>query len=118
MAELRLNHKLTFHIPLCAYDEAQSIGYKYSPVPFIEFEGELINELESIGIDCYNIVSSVGGYKGRKYDQDLFTVFCDYDHQKAIIDAYKSVCRKMKNEMKQEQYAYEHDGVLIVFEVE
>ena len=113
MAELRLNHKLAFHIPHVAFD-----GNGFSDVPFWRFENMLIDGLEKVGIDAYHIITAEGGYKGRKYAQDIFTVFCDYDHQKPIIDTYKNLCNSMKCEMKQEQYAYEHDGVLVVFETE
>ena len=51
-------------------------------------------------------------------NQGIIHITLKYQAKKAIIDVYKSVCRKMKNKMKQEQYAYEHDGVLVVFEVE
>ena len=112
MNEIRYNHKLSFHIPHVAW-----VGNGYQQVPFVLFGGLLANKLEKIGIDGYHIIVADGGYKGRKFSQDIFTVFCDYDHQKAIIDAYKQVCSAMKAEMKQEQYAYEHDGVLVVFEV-
>ena len=104
-----MNHKLTFHIPHVAFENNQ-----YTTIPYEDFEITFGEKLKEIGIEGYHIISAIGFYKGRKYSQDLLSIFCTFEQQKYVIEAFKTLIVNYHQEMNQEAYAYEHDGVLSV----
>lgn len=104
------NHRLAFHIPHVA-----CINGDFYPIPYAEFEEAFGDALVDLGVDGWHIVEATGVYKGRRYKQDILVVFCNYDEQKSILDAFKSICSVWSSDMMQEQFAYEHDGVLVTF---
>ena len=91
------NHRLAFHIPHVAY-----INGDFYPIPYAEFEEAFGDALVDLGVEGWHIIEATGVYKGRRYKQDILVVFCNYDEQKS-------------SDMMQEQFAYEHDGVLVTF---
>lgn len=107
-----MNHKLTFHIPHVAFENNQ-----YTNIPYEDFEITFGEKLTAIGIEGYNIISATGFYKGRKYPQDLLSVFCTFEQQKDVISAFKNTLTNYHHKMKQEAYAYEHDGVLSIIKL-
>ena len=107
-----MNHKLTFHIPHIAFENNQ-----YTNIPYEDFENAFGEKLMEIGIEGYHIISAIGFYKGRKYPQDLLSVFCTFEQQKVVISAFKNTLTNYHHKMKQEAYAYEYDGVLSIIKL-
>lgn len=107
-----MNHKLTFHIPHVAFENNQ-----YTSIPYEDFEISFGEKLTEIGIEGYHIIFATGFYRGRKYPQDLLSVFCTFEQQKEVVTAFKNTVENHHNKMKQEVYAYEHDGVLSILKV-
>lgn len=107
-----MNHKLTFHIPHFAFESNQ-----YTTIPYEDFENAFGENLTEIGIEGYHIISSIGVYKGRKYPQDLLSVYCTFEQQKDVISAFKNTLMNYRHKMKQEAYAYEHDGVFSIIKL-
>lgn len=106
---MKLNHKLSFHIPHVAY-----VNEGFVPIPLQKFEENLGNKFLSINIAGWHVISTTGYYKGREYPQDILTVFCSYEQQTSVIESFKATIAEMHEVMNQEAYAYEHDGVLII----
>lgn len=110
---MKLNHKFSFHVPNVAYVDGAFLS-----IPYDKFEKILGSKLLSIGIDGWHIIPATGYYKGRSYPQDILTIFSSYEQQTEVIKAFRTTVTEMHEVMMQESYAYEHDGVLSIMEIE
>ena len=106
-----MNQKFSFHIPKVAY-----VNEEYIPIHYEKFEDALGMKLKEMGIIAWHTLSSTGFYKDRCYPQDIMVIYCDESEAVAISDIYKNVCKEMTEAMKQEQFAYEFNDELIIFE--
>lgn len=109
--ETSFDHKLSFHIPHVAF-----IDGRFIDVPYDEFEDAFGMKLVEAGIDAWHITASVGIYKGRKYEQDILSVFCEADDKANVINAFIATIKAHHIMMRQEAYAYEHNGRLQLIE--
>ena len=106
-----MNQKFSFHIPKVAY-----VNEEYIPIHYEKFEDSLGKKLKEIGITAWYIISSSGFYQGRCYPQNIMVVYCDETKVVLVSEIYKKVCQDMAGVMKQEQFAYEFNDELMIFE--
>lgn len=102
------NAKLTFHIPCAAWSNGLiEINYK-------AFKQYLLEGLAAIGLTSLYSVQAKGYYKGREYDEILLTVFCKEQDCDAAAEVFRQTFRVHNDLMRQEAFAYECNGVLVV----
>ena len=103
-------NKLVLHIPHYAWENEQLIKINYE-----HFKQKLYNDLMQAGVDSWYTTAAKGFYKGRGYDEELLTVFCD-ENVLTIVDIFVQSYIDAKY-MRQEAFAYECNGVLIVVDL-
>jgi hypothetical protein len=102
--------KLVFHIPHYAWENESLVEVDYKSFKK-NFCGRLLDE----GFTSWCTTSARGYYKGREAEEELLTLFCN-DNAEAAISAFKTAVSESKSILRQEEYAYEHNGVLYVGE--
>lgn len=100
--------KLTLHVPCVTRDNGLiKVDYK-------SFKKRLLEELEAAGVTSFYTQAATGYYKGAEYDEVLWTVFCDPERKDTIIDVFCRTFRESNSFLRQEAFAYECDGKLVV----
>ncbi len=103
---MEYGHKVSLHVPHYAWDgRLKPINYKW-------FKYELVGALSDIGIDSCFSVAADGYYKGRGFEEEIITVFCNNAEEvvKVMTETFKA-CNRV---LHQEAFAYELDGRLYV----
>lgn len=107
--EKSYNTKLVLHIPRFAWENDRLVDIDYP-----QLKKRVFGRLITLGITGWYTTDSVGYYKGRGYDQELLTVFCAESEADAVIGAFREAFFETRDTMRQEAFAYERDGALIV----
>lgn len=105
--------KLTLHIPHFAWEDGVLVE-----IDHYGFCEALAARLNAAGItDWYEIYAS-GRYKGRRYDQELWTLFfCEQELYDTAVDLFEKIFREWNDVMQQESFAYEQNGTLFVIDL-
>jgi hypothetical protein len=100
--EIAFNNKLALHIPHFAWEDGKLIDIEYD-----RLKDRLSEKLCELGIDGWFSVPATGYYKGRAYEQEILTVFCNDQQKEAVIEAFRNSYFELKDVMRQEAFAYE-----------
>ena len=110
MVKAVLAHKAVFHVPLRAW-----IGGKAERIEGIgkALDG-LVSKLAENGSRSMYATRAKGCYEGREYPEILLTVFGDLPAMETAIRTFVEWNALCRDELKQESFAYESDGVMCV----
>ena len=109
----RYKEKLVLHIPHYAWENEQLVKIDYA-----SFKEYLYEQLKEIGLISWYSADARGYYKGREYDEELLTVFCDEPMRDTIIEVFERTYFDLRDLMRQEAFAYECDGTLHVTDLQ
>ena len=104
--------KLVLHIPHYAWENERLV--KIDHASFKAYIGE---QLTKVGIISWYTTMACGYYKGREFDEELLTVFCDESMKDDITEIFKHAYFDMRALMRQEAFAYECNGTLCITEL-
>ena len=103
---MRLPHKLVFHIP-----EMAKVNGRITDVPIGRLLSGLADELQQAGVLSFYTINATGFYKGRSYPEQLVTLFRQ-DDPAPVQDLFRRWFREHNDQLQQEAFAFEVDGVL------
>ena len=101
-------HKLVFHIPQKTWIEGELLDI----YGLEKAEEKLFAMLYEGGVTSFYLTEATGYYNGRHYPETLLTVFGD---TLSVSKVFEHWCEAHQSILRQEAYAYELDGKLIVF---
>lgn len=108
---MEYNTKLTLHAPCVAWE------HNFVKIDCGTFKQYLISGLEAVGVTGFYTQSVTGHYKGREYDEVLWTVFCKEENKDKIIGIFRQAFYAYNEFLKQESFAYECNGTMIIEEL-
>lgn len=101
--------KLVLHIPHFMWENGVLVEIDHGG-----FCEALCQRLNGEGVTDWYETWAHGRYKGRRYAQELWTVFCWAAEAEKILQAFRETFRAWNGALQQAAMAYERDGALIV----
>ena len=105
--------KLVLHIPHFAWIDLNLIEVNH-----VSFKEALYKGFEQIGVSSWYSTMVNGAYKGREYEEENLTIYCDSIVVNDIISEFLDIVRMHHFELRQELYAYELGNELVTVEVD
>lgn len=103
------NTKLVLHIPHFMWERGLLVETNYAG-----FCEALCQRLNDEGVTDWYETMAKGRYKGRRYDQELWTVFCSAEDADRILCVFRETFKAWNDILQQAAMAYERSGVLHV----
>lgn len=101
--------KLVLHIPHFMWENGVLVKIGYAG-----FCEALAERLNAEGVTDWYETMAKGRYKGRRYDQELWTVFCRNENAERILEVFRETFKAWNGVLRQAAMAYEHNGTLHV----
>lgn len=108
MERMIFKDKIVFHIPQKTWIEGEMLDI----YGLEEAEEKLFAMLCDGGVTSFYLTEATGYYNGRHYPETLLTVFGNTHY---ASKAFEHWCEAYQSILRQETYAYELDGKLVVF---
>lgn len=101
--------KIVLHIPHFAFSDGGLVE-----IDCYGFCKALCERMNGNGITDWYETNAFGRYKGRRYDQELWTLFVRPDQKDVVLESFREMFSEWNDVLQQEAFAYELNGVLHV----
>lgn len=104
-------NRIAFHIPHYAWVEDKLVSIDYET-----FKKAVLEFLTEHKVNGAYSFPATGYYKGRKYDEEILTVYTDTSVMAEVTSSYGNLCDQFKAEMMQEAFAVEVNGQMLIYD--